>query len=98
MKFKRTLNLIFHNCGYYIWLMYISALVVAVYDYKAAIPLALISTLCLIVVISSGAVRRKGIKNFIEALTTGMEQDEKDAIGFGLTPIAIIKQNGIISV
>jgi len=97
MKFKRILNLIFHNCGYYIWLMYVSALVVAVYDYKAAIPLAAISTFCLLVVISSGAVRRKGIKNFIEALTAGMDQEEKDAIGFGITPIAIINQSGIIS-
>jgi len=97
MKIKRIFNLIFHNCGYYIWLMYMSALVVAVYDFKAAIPLAVLSTLCLIVVICNGTVRRKGIKNFIAALTKDMNQAEKDAIGFGLIPIAIIRQDGVVS-
>ena len=40
MKIKKVFNLIFHNSGYYIWLMFLCAFIVAMYDIKAALAVA----------------------------------------------------------
>lgn len=97
MKIKRVFNLIFHSSGYYIWLMYLCSVIVAMYDLRAAVPLAIIATFCLAAVLTTGIVRRKGIKRFVTAISEGMLQGEKEAIGYGLIPIAIIRHDGIIS-
>ena len=97
MKIKKALNLIFHNSVYYIWLIYLCAVTVGIYDLRASIPLFVMATFCLFNVIFTGIVRRNGIKKFISTLSENIENKEKEAIGYGLIPIAIIRYDGIIS-
>ncbi len=96
MKQKNVYNLIFRNTGYYIWLMFLCALIVAIYDMKAASAVFAMALFCLVSVLIGGTARRKVVKNFVSSLSTGMDEGAKNAIGYGLIPIAIIRRDGII--
>ena len=96
MKIKKVFNLIFHNSGYYIWLMFLCAFIVAMYDIKAALAVAVTAGFCFAMVLITGSMRRSAVKHFISTLTYGMSDGAKDAIGYGLIPIIIIRRDGII--
>ena len=96
MKIKKVFNLIFHNSGYYIWLMFLCAFIVAMYDIKAALAVAVTAGFCLAMVLITGSMRRSAVKHFISTLTYGMSDGAKDALGYGLIPIIIIRRDGII--
>ena len=97
MKIKKAVNLIFHNSAYYIWLVFLCAVIVAIYDFRASLPLFVVVAFCLISVVFTGVMRRNSVKKFISVLSHGMKDGEKEAIGYGLIPIAIIKYDGIIA-
>lgn len=97
MKNKRIFSLIFSTAGYYIWLLYVCAAAVCLYDYRPGAVIAAVASICLAVAVATGAVRRNSVKNFVETLSSGMNETEKSAMGDGLLPIAIIRGDGIIA-
>lgn len=97
MKIKKLFSLIFHNNGYYIWLMYLCAAVVAMYDFKAAFAVFTSASICLAALLLTGAKRRNDVRLFADSFTDGMDAASKSAVGDGLIPIAIIRQDGIVA-
>lgn len=97
MKNNRIFNLIFSTAGYYIWLLYVCAAAVFLFDKGLSLAIALLASVCLAVNAVIGASRRKSVKKFVETLSEGMNDAERAALDDGLLPIAIIRSDGIIS-
>lgn len=96
MRIKRVLSLIFSSAGYYIWLLYVCAIALALYDYRPALLTAGVSSVCLAVTLAANAVRRRNVKKFVKTLQTDMNDTEKSTVGDGLLPLAVIRSDGII--
>lgn len=96
MKNKKIFTSIFHSSAYYIWMLFLCALVVALYDIKAALIICAVDVLCLTMVTSAGATRRKGIKSFLNSLTQNKRKDIQSILGGKLIPMVLIRHDGII--
>lgn len=96
MNKKKVFTSIFHSSAYYIWMLFLCACIVALYDIRTALIICAVDVLCLTTVVINGATRRKGIKSFLDSLTNSKRKVMSSILGGRLIPMVLIRHDGII--
>lgn len=96
MNKKKVFTSIFHSSAYYIWMLFLCACIVALYDIRTALIIFAVDVLCLTTVVINGATRRKGIKSFLDSLTNSKRKVMSSILGGRLIPMVLIRHDGII--
>ncbi len=96
MKIKKAFNLIFHNSGYYIWLLFLCSLIISMYNPKAAAAVAGTALLCLVIMILTAGARHRNVTKFINSLSGDINPDASMSVCDGILPIIIARKDGFI--
>ena len=96
MKNKRIFSAIFQSNIFYIWLLFLSALVTALYDIKVAFILGLICIVSLTVYMFGNISGSRDVKQFLNVLTGDLRKNIRSVLGGKLIPMVIIRHDGII--
>ncbi len=95
-KNNNAFRKVFSSGGYYIWIILLISMIVAIYEIKVAIPIGLFGITCLCAYLVFNSSQRKHIRNFLDSITGDMFSTVPDVFGGQLLPLAIIRHDGVI--
>lgn len=96
MKSRKFFTNLFNSSGFYIWLVFLCGLAVAVYNFPTAVVIMCIALISLILSVVTGNFYKKNIKKFLSNITDNMHHDIKSILGGKLIPLAIIRHDGVV--
>lgn len=96
MKNGRIFTSIICGSGYYIWLLFLCAVVILRYDFLVGLAVLGVCLVCLVLNISIGATRRRATHTFLNTLASNQRKDFKSVWGGNLLPTVIINHEGTV--
>ena len=96
MKSSRVFTNIICSSGYYIWLLFLCSVIISLFDLRIGLPVFIVTTVCFILNLTNGLLRRKEVKKFINILTDNNRKKFSSILGGNLFPTVIVNHDGTI--
>lgn len=97
MNGKRILRMLSLNVGYYLWVIFLLALVTFLFDYRVAVFEMLIFIILTLYYVKTNRSRKTQIAEYVNNLTLNVDTTTKDTLVNFPLPVVVLQLNGVIA-